>query len=221
MSKRLKAALDSKEPVQLRATIKAVFEWAGIRNANVGAGKFVTKKDNLVAYFENTSGSLVLNQAELNDDLHLISDNPPILMNAMLTKVYALLSNDGLPIYDSRVAGAIATLVDIWLCQNNIAPENLSNLLKFKATDRRQDRRTFINPDLHGVIGRQNNGYGTPTQDWVSAKIRLGWILHGVLDKNCDLFVGEETKETKMHAFEAALFMIGYNTGCLRRWHME
>lgn len=35
-------------------------------------------------------------------------------MNSTLAKVHALYATDGLPIYDSRVAGAVASLVELW-----------------------------------------------------------------------------------------------------------
>lgn len=50
------------------------------------------------------------------------------------------------------------------------------------------------------------------TKAWAQAKIRLGWLLDCVLEKNAKLFANEPSR---MHAFEASLFMIGYDVRCL------
>lgn len=191
-------------------TVFAVFKWGGIRNINNGAGAFVYEhKNHLIDYFVSTSQSLELEHVSLNDQLH-VSNNKILLMNAMLTKVYALLSNDGLPIYDSRVAAAIATLVELWsLDTKKLVP----NLLKFPSTERTRSVPRGLSSNNHGLINRAHMSRGT--QEWVSAKVRLGWIIKEVLSKNKELFKNEGAMNQRMHAFEAALFMIGYDSKSL------
>lgn len=191
-------------------SVFAVFKWGGIRNIRTGAGAFVNEhKNHLIDYFVSTSKSLELDHVSLNDQLH-VSNNEILLMNAMLTKVYALLSNDGLPIYDSRVAAAIATLVELWSLETK---ELVPNVLKFPSTERTRSAPRTLSSNNHGVINRSNMLQGT--QDWVSAKVRLGWIINEVLIKNKDVFKSEGSLNKRMHAFEAALFMIGYDTRSL------
>jgi hypothetical protein len=49
---------------------------------------------------------------------------------------------------------------------------------------------------------------------WAWAKVRLGWILQGLLERDAQLFSGCSTRD-RMHAAEAALFMIGYDVRCI------
>ena len=218
LSKLLITAIECADENNLLRIVEAVFRWGGIRNINVGAGNFIANNENLINYFSNTKVALKLANANLDDvSLFLTNDNAPELMNAMLTKAHALLSEDGLPIYDSRVAGSISTLVELWMKQEK-RHEPTSNLLIFKATDRSVRRRVPAEISINNrlVINRGSPDRGTA--DWISSKIRLGWIMCAVLGKT-DIFKKSEGGEERrrMHAFEASLFMIGYDTASLIR----
>lgn len=54
-------------------------------------------------------------------------------MNSMLTKVHAFFALDGLPIYNSRVAAAIATLIELWRTESGRIQQTLPDPLKFPA----------------------------------------------------------------------------------------
>ena len=60
-------------------------------------------------------------------------------------------------------------------------------------------------------------GSATTPQDWSSAKVRLGWIMEAVLTKLPDLVLSgqQASLADRMHAFEASLFIIGYDVTCL------
>ena len=51
--------------------------------------------------------------------------------------------------------------------------------------------------------------------EWSSCKVRLGWLIEEILKKaemlGRPLFVSEKSVAAKMHAFEAALFMMGFD----------
>ncbi len=193
-----------------RDVLNAVFKWGGIRNCKVGAGAFVKRLSDPCDYFARCAGSLRLESANINSaTLDLESETPPKLMNAMLTKAHALLADDGLPIYDSRVAGSIVTLVALY-CRARGLPK-IPALLKFPLTDR--NHRRGIPKALGHFAGFYVNYADSEgcTRRWTSAKIRLGWIAKAVLESNRLLFPGN-CAEPRMRAFEASLFMTGYDT---------
>ena len=51
---------------------------------------------------------------------------------------------------------------------------------------------------------------------WVSAKVRLGRVLKEVVASRADLFREEGSSRDRMHAFEASLFVVGYDPACLK-----
>lgn len=131
----------------------------------------------------------------------------------MLTKVHALYADDGLPIYDSRVAAAIASLVEMWRNLNGLCSNVLPKALTFPATlPSRTVTRLFPCAQNPGVM---TYGASGTAAEWSGAKIRLGWLLQLVLSKNPSLFGHMKSMSERMRAFEAALFMIGYDVKCL------
>jgi hypothetical protein len=193
-----------------RDCLNAVFKWGGIRNCKVGAAAFVKRLSDPCDYFARCASSLRLESANINSaTLDLESELPPLLMNAMLTKAHALLADDGLPIYDSRVAGSIATLVALY-CRARGHPI-IPTLLKFPITDR--NHRRGIPKALGQFVSFYVNYADSErcSRRWTSAKIRLGWIAKALLESNKQLFPGN-CAQLRMRAFEASLFMAGYDT---------
>jgi hypothetical protein len=71
----------------------------------------------------------------------------------MLAKLHALRATGGLPIYDSRVAAAIATLAQRWRFDANLPATRLPTELIFPAADRRRTVLCkFPNAESPGVI---------------------------------------------------------------------
>jgi len=193
-----------------RECLFAVFSWGGIRNRSVGAGRFVETLTDARAYFAAAAEALTLETATIDSKtLYPVSESQPKLMNAMLTKAHALLAEDGLPIYDSRVAASIATLVARYVRDRGLLEP--PRLLAFPLTDRAQRRGVpvEISTDAQRHLSRNDSSRGT--REWTSAKLRLGWITRAVLEASPGLF-GQGQLESRMRAFEAALFMTGYDT---------
>lgn len=187
-----------------------ILAWGGDRNSKVGAYPFLERKKNtntLCEYIRTTGNSFLLTSA---DDSSIA---PPVTrMNAMLTKVHALYATDGLPIYDSRVAAAIASLVELW--RQSTAHGNLTPELTFPATlTTRTVLRLFPNAIPPGVMPYGASSAAATAKQWSSAKVRLGWIMEEVLTNSPTLF--PSSFADRMHAFEASLFMIGYDPACL------
>jgi hypothetical protein len=207
LSAKLRSALSSKDENATLDACKNILAWGGNRNWNVGAYPFLQRKakaGTLCNYISKAGTAMLLSDADTTKLSPAIEK-----MNAMLTKVHALYTEDGLPIYDSRVAAAIASLVELWRKRQNLSGVTLPPTLSFPATvSTRSVYQAF--PDTQfdpGLIGYDAES----SIAWASAKVRLGFILQAVLERNSVLFSGEN----RMHAFEACLFMIGYNVKCL------
>ena len=212
---RLQKAL--KEPPTEReafAVCQDILRWGGNRNPNVGAEPFLKQmhKDRaLERYLRSCQQRLRLECADESQAGAQVKK-----MNSMLTKVHALAACDGLPIYDSRVAVAIASLVELYRRKKARNWTDVPGYLKFPSLDRARDvQACFAEALSHGSCAQRGDN---TIQPWTSAKIRLGWILEAALKENQLLSseeLGGETMQGRMHAFEAGLFMIGYDARCL------
>lgn len=198
--------------------IRDILAWGGNRNWRTGAFPFLQQKSDfgtLSEYIQNVGQALTLGQADTNRVEEVVEN-----MNSMLTKVHALYSTDGLPIYDSRVAAAIATLVELWRVYRGFEGTPIPELLAFPAIQRnRTVKRRFPRAQYSPPL----LNYNSPSlfKLWASAKIRLGWIMHETLLRNQALFEEEQEMSARMHAFEAVLFMIGYDVSCLQCAQIE
>jgi len=211
LAKNLRNAVNSGNNETALSACNAILVWGGDRNRKVGAYPFLRDQPNLCEYILETGKTFNLKTA---NEASLAAPNGPVTrMNAMLTKIHALFSTDGLPIYDSRVAAAIATLIEYWRHESGQADDNLPSSLTFPAT---MTTRTVLNlfPSAHhsGVMTYGAAGTVMTATQWTSAKVRLGWLMEDILKQSPSLFTQEANR---MHAFEAALFMIGYDVTCL------
>lgn len=195
-------------------TCRHILQWGGNRNWNIGAYPFLEAKaraGSLWSYIEDTGAALELETADIDALVPSVE-----LLNSMLTKVHALYADDGLPIYDSRVAAAIASLVETWRQATGRSGAQLPARLTFPATiSSRTVHERFPHANAPGVML-----YGAPntTRQWASAKVRLGWAMECVLERQPELFSDccvAPSLVDRMHAFEASLFVVGYDVTCL------
>lgn len=191
-----------------------ILQWGGNRNWNKGAYPFLEARAAagvLCRYLRDAGAAFALVTADVDAIV------PPIeLLNSMLTKVHALYAEDGLLIYDSRVAVAIASPVEMWRVATGKSGDPLPVPLTFPATTAsRTVRRRFPHAHPPGVMA-----YGAPETagEWASAKVRLGWVIENILGRLPELFAEcrpAPTLAERMHAFEASLFMVGYDVRCI------
>lgn len=190
-----------------------VIVWGGggrhMRRSNpVGAAPFLRNVNGgaLLSYLSTVKGVLELKRPNVTIPLPTnagIKD-----MNAMLSKVHALYADDGLPIYDSRVASATTTIVESWRQDTGRVREEFPPALIFPLTDheyaKRKPRRTpaarYPGCVVPPYINRADSA--AQTRDWSSAKVQLGWLLSEML---------EDPNPAGMRAMEACLFMAGYD----------
>ena len=195
-----------------------ILSWGGDRNSKVGASPFLEQlhKNNKLSEYLNAAKSAFGLDSAVIEGAH----PPATRMNSMLTKVHALASDDGLPIYDSRVAAAIAALVELWRRAEGLHNEALPKELCFPATlTSRTVQHLFGDAMAPGIMSYASTKTDQTARDWSDAKIRLGWIMAEVLKKAGELFATEASANAsdRMHAFEATLFIIGYDVWCLAR----
>jgi len=224
LSQWLKEEVASGSDVRALDACDAVLTWGGDRaGPNKGARPFLKSKADsgeLTKYLSEATLLFSLDTADISK-LGYIEQ-----MNSMLTKVHALLSDDGLPIYDSRVAGSIASLVEIYRQSTDL--KVLPKPLTFKAVDLSERRsvrglKSGVAVVKPGVIYRNPKYKKKDAIEWSSAKVRLAWLIEATLEqaekngrpifeKNTFL---DDTAKSRMHAFEAALFMIGFDVKSL------
>ncbi|MFM0362163.1 hypothetical protein [Paraburkholderia sediminicola] len=207
-----RAALASESEEAAMRACHAIFEWAGERNIGVGARPFLEAKrasGQLITYLKAAREAFRLGSGRL-DKLGAIEN-----VNSMLTKVYALASDDGLPIYDSRVAAAMASLVELFRIKTRRTWRQVPATLLFPTMDA-SARRKLIGLHTDALISNGALIYYTQSDmsaRWASAKLRLGWIAEDVLRQAPQLLSAQP--HSRLHAFEASLFMIGYDVRCL------
>lgn len=214
----LRTALNAPSDAAAFDACCSIFEWGGERNKKVGARPFLESKisvqNGLCDYLNQVHGAVGLAYADVSS-LSVVQE-----MNSMLTKVHALAAVDGLPIYDSRVAAAIACLVEIYRHNTGLAWAEVPEFLSFPAIpeDAKHDRRHVgaLREDKSlipkpGFIRYQDRQRAIR---WMSASIRLGWLIEAVLSRRPNIL---KQQVSRMHAFEACLFMMGYDVRCLQR----
>ena len=198
------------EAALLDATRRVVDWGGGARSAGKGADKFLrATADNgrLRTYLDRCR--TILRDATVGDPrLEEIE-----LMNSMLTKVHALLAQDGLPIYDSRVACALGCLVELYRRDAGLGWKTVPDAIRFPAI--RRDRSVSVALGDAVDPGWIYYGNRRGTTDWVEAKLKARGLLRAVLTRKPGLYVEEGELPARMHAFEATLFMIGASPGAL------
>jgi hypothetical protein len=211
----LKESIDGADDGKAFEVCREIFAWGGDRNPLVGAFPYLSMlrdEGKLAGYLDGTRRAFTLDDAVIDDE------RPAAMkMNSMLTKVHALASDDGLPIYDSRVAAAIAALVELWRREEGKTLQPLPAELTFPAVSRgRSVRCLFADAQNPGLLQYTAGDVVDTATRWSASKIRLGWLMSEVLERSPALFA-MESRRGRMHAFEASLFMIGYDILCMKK----
>ena len=215
MSETAKAALKAKNSETFKRAACEILIWGGVPSSKAFLDR-MHDDNNLIAYFDSACSTLNLATADVDKAWPSIEQ-----FNAGLTKIHAMLSNDGLPIFDSRVGAAIGGLVALF--QISRGQSEPSGLLRFPSGSAR-GRQLRNAGDVWAADMRQNQFYtaSVSAEYWAKASVRLGWLIEEVLTRDATLFVSTDFFESglpslqqRMHAFEAALFMVGYDLRCL------
>lgn len=180
-----------------------VLAWGGERNQARGARPELRRLGaELCQYLRACDGLMRLDTAVLAADGSLAGVPN---FGSMWVKIYAIMS--GTPIYDSRVAGAIATLVETWRIQSGQSSTPLPPELMFPAVANRADRTVRRRYPLAKSPGSLSYTARSTPARWAGATVRLGWLIEELLQGDQDWRMA--------HALEAGLFMAGYDCSAI------
>lgn len=200
-SLKLACASENDEDVQRVAT--QILQWGGDRNKNVGATidiKNLASNNQLTSYLNKTKAIFEAKTLEVG----LLKEI--CYTGSMWTKIYALNSDDGLPIYDSRVAMGMVGLVHLFHKNQKIQSKAADQFLSFSVpAGTNWDRNKKSGMPLGGITKINKND-----AIWSTDTLKLSWLMDAVL--NCsDLFLEQGEFTTRKHGFEASLFLLGYD----------
>lgn len=200
----LLAALASNDEARTFDYCLAVLKWGGVRGAIVFLRDLMTRRQ-LVAYLKACQPLFALEGQQALGDLN---EHSIQRFDAGLTKIHALLDDSGSPIYDSRVGAAIAMLYGQYRQQ-----ASARSVLNFPSGGARGQQ--VRNPGALGLpAAPQFFTRGVSRQAWAQAQVQLGWIIRATLERG-HLFAPGTIAE-RAHAFEATLFMLGYDLRALQ-----
>jgi hypothetical protein len=206
----LRSSLGPKSSEQefLRAC-EAIIKWGGgARSGENGAKGFIQEQ------FRGGSLRHYFRDAQMMLDLDCKQDKLGMkMMNAMLIKIHSLLSNDGLPIYDSRVAGCAGALVELY-CRATGFRGTLPKSISFPSTD--SARRIVRHLNDCASVGVIHYGQSNTAETWAVASVNLGRLFRDILIAQPALFQSIPDLTKRMHALEASFFMLGSNLSSLR-----
>ena len=181
-----------------------ILRWGGVRGAIAFLHRLAARGE-LSRYLQKMAGLMSLDGDHDLDDLDASSVER---FDAGLTKIHALFDSSGSPIYDSRVGAAIGMLYSLFRQQWTGGGKPL---LAFPSGAARGNQ--IRNP------GAFLNGLATPQfssisyEAWARWQVRLGWIIRALLERT-GWFTEQGALPARCHAFEASLFVLGYDLRC-------
>ncbi|OBV37845.1 hypothetical protein [Janthinobacterium psychrotolerans] len=211
----LKTAIARQDEDQALAACLAILEWGGVRGAIVFLRRLHAQR-RLVAYFTRLAPLMSLTS---ESSLTALDANSVERFDAGLTKIHALLDDTGSPIYDSRVGAAIAMLYAQYRKngQPKVAKSRLMAFPSGAARGMQIRNPKLLDPALPSAPQFFSNAVSR--QSWAQWQVKLGWILRATLER-CDWFQSDGADiAARCHAFEACLFMLGYDLRCFGDTH--
>lgn len=206
----LKTAIAHGDEDQALAACLAVLEWGGVRGAIVFL-KRLHAQGRLVAYFRRLAPLMALDS---DASLDALDTDSVERFDAGLTKIHALLDDSGSPIYDTRVGAAMAMLYAQYRSQAGKKLARKHWLAFPSGAARGKQIRNPKGIDSGFAGAPQFFGRAVSCQDWAQWQVKLGWILRAALER-CDWFKADGADmAARCHAFEACLFMLGYDLRC-------
>lgn len=185
----------------------AVLEWGGVLMSR----SFLEQKARggvLVQYMISVRDLLSVGG---NKDLNNLTALSIEKFNSGLTKIHAFLDDYGSPIYDSRVGAAIAMFYALYRIETGSAA---TPLLTFPVGLARGNQARDPAMILNTNAAPKFYTAAVAPYRWAQAQLKLGWIIESLLQRDQDLFKEEGSLASRCHAFEAGMFVIGYDLRC-------
>lgn len=207
LSNELKIGIDRSILDQVLIGSIEVMTWGGVRAGNVSWLNNSGNHGDLIDTLKHTRDAL--NSGDSQNPVLIVND---LRFNAGMTKIYSLICDDFI-IYDSRVGAALGWMVTKFCDEtglSNVPPE-----LRFPWAPAKESQDNINpkrrNPGLNGLTFPRLRS-GTMHAQW---NMKASWLLKDILNQKnastCGCF--SEVGHLKLRAFEAALFMIGYDLG--------
>lgn len=193
-SQQLQDAVQAGDGAQALQSCHKIIYWGGGNRALGNGGmqllQHKAQQGSLTKYLSECAVALALENP--NENFGCVKR-----MDSMLTKVHSLAADDGLPIYDSRVAGTMSVAFHAYQNAEGVDEPN-----PYQPLDR--SRRSNNHP---AILTRTTRSKAA----WCRAAVCLGRLLKSVLNANPELFGQYDSIADRMHAFDAALFVVGYD----------
>ena len=200
----LTGAVDSGSDQQALQACLQILRWGGVRGAIPFLHRLAAKGE-LSGYLKKMARLMSLDGDNDLNDLDAISVER---FDAGLTKIHALLDPSGSPIYDSRVGAAIGMLYSLFRQQWT---GNGKPLLAFPSGGARGSQ--IRNPGAFTGCLAAPQFLALDYAQWARWQVRLGWIIRALLERT-GWFADQGALPARCHAFEASLFMLGYDLRC-------
>ncbi len=204
LSKGIQDCLNAKpvNPEKLAGWVRVIMEWGGVYKRRGNGAWLDNMGKGLHGYFERALPALVA------DDDDLLMGMADLRSNSGTTKIHALILPNFV-IYDSRVAAALAWLVQSWAkSHDRSVPEHLrfgrmhANTKKKPRTPRTPDALVFKYFSPSGHV-RNHRKHATWNR-------RANWIIEQMAKASTVNAAGERLPRTwSGREIEAALFMMG------------
>ncbi|MBN3786473.1 hypothetical protein [Burkholderia sp. Ac-20353] len=210
LSVMLREAVANGNDERAGAVAREILRWGGVFSAIPFIESKVRQRA-FCTYLQSLAPLFALDGSQTTDDLHTRNVER---FDAGLTKVHALFDTTGSPIYDSRVGAALAMLYELFRRD----AERIGARYDPLGFPSGQARGAQIRDpgDLGFTAAPQFYTNQVPRECWARWQVRAGWIIRAVLERKA-LFASEPHVDgadpiaAQSHAFEAALFMIGYD----------
>lgn len=200
----LTSAVTACDDVQALAACLQVLRWGGVQGA-IPFLQRLAAEGRLTNYLRNMAGLMAL---DTDHDLEDLNAESVQRFDAGLTKIHALLDVSGSPIYDSRVGAAMGMLYSLFREQWTGKGKPL---LAFPSGGARGNQLRNPGAFVNGLAAPQFSSINYET--WARWQVRLGWIIRALLERT-SWFTEHGALPARCHAFEASLFMLGYDLRC-------
>ncbi|MGS2721016.1 hypothetical protein [Paraglaciecola aestuariivivens] len=219
LGSKLTQAVTSQNHALCFETCIEILEWGGVNDSNI-AINIRELKHELALYLTKVQAFLNSNELNSAQSFEYQATNGKVYglhLDSGTTKIYSLLANEFI-IYDSRVGAALGLLVSKWMEDTKLAPSELPQLLTFTwgSARRKVDGVNPIetrNPNNGKRLGMKTFAQAASTDPLkrFADNIHTSWLLSALLanPKTCGQFAQYPVAE-RIHAFESALFMLGY-----------
>jgi len=211
LSKGLKKSLDSQDEKSILQWCDSILSWGmgGRKVSTMNKLYNLSDKEELNSYLQNIRKITYNKNETLMNMVQLFEAatkdvNVSGWMSSGLSKVIALLS-DKIIILDSRVGAIFCEYINDYLNENQI--NNIPSELRFGWADGPKSTRRKPLPLTNG----ENHSSFSRDSSWYEQQVRASWLIQAVLEKNNEIFKDEGGMIERIHAFEASLFMLGYN----------